>query len=70
MSSASPFQYELSYTNILTILDLAGSLFVLKIEKRETNCDRGGPGALAPEPMSPFIDAFCVGDGEILVPEY
>lgn len=63
-------QYELSYTNILTILDLSGIPF--------RSADRGegmplilagGPGALAPEPISPFIDAFCVGDGEALMPE-
>ena len=63
-------QYELSYTNILTILDLAGIPF--RSENRREGDPiviAGGPGALAPEPMAPFIDAFCVGDGEILVPE-
>lgn len=63
-------QYELSYTNMLTILDLGG--IPLRAENRK-NSDplviAGGPGALAPEPVSPFIDAFCVGDGEVLVPE-
>ena len=29
----------------------------------------GGIGALAPEPLSPFIDAFMAGDGEVLIPE-
>ncbi len=63
-------QYELSYTNILTILDLGGIPF-----RSENRIDKdpiviaGGPGALAPEPMAPFIDAFCIGDGEVLVPE-
>ena len=63
-------QYELSYTNILTILDLAGIPF--RSENRGDNDPiviAGGPGALAPEPMSPFIDAFCVGDGEALLPD-
>jgi hypothetical protein len=23
----------------------------------------GGPGAFAPEPLVPFFDVFCVGDG-------
>ena len=63
-------QYELSYTNILTILDLARVPFRSENRKEgDPIVIAGGPGALAPEPMSPFIDVFCVGDGEILVPE-
>ncbi len=63
-------QYELTYTNILQILDLA------KIPLRA--CDRtnshplivaGGPTATHGEPMSPFIDAFLIGDGEDKLPE-
>ncbi len=63
-------QYELTYTNILQILDLA------KIPVR--SCDRkdshplviaGGPTATHAEPMSPFIDAFLIGDGEAKLPE-
>lgn len=63
-------QYELSYTNILTILDLAGIPF-RSADRRENDplILAGGPGALAPEPVSPFIDAFCLGDGESLLPE-
>ncbi|NLX84984.1 MAG: TIGR03960 family B12-binding radical SAM protein [Synergistaceae bacterium] len=67
---AVTLQYELSYTNILTILDLADIPF--RSENRgegDPIVIAGGPGALAPEPMAPFIDAFCVGDGEVLVPE-
>ncbi|MDN5367573.1 MAG: hypothetical protein PWP05_288 [Thermovirga sp.] len=63
-------QYELTYTNILTMLELGG--IPLK------SCDRsnsdplviaGGPGALCPEPLGDFFDVFCLGDGEILLPE-
>lgn len=63
-------QYELSYTNILTMLDLAGIPF-RSADRREGDplILAGGPGALAPEPVAPFIDAFCVGDGEALLPE-
>lgn len=63
-------QYELSYTNILTILDLAGIPF-RSADRGEDDpiILAGGPGALAPEPVAPFIDAFCVGDGEELMPE-
>ena len=63
-------QYELSYTNILTILDLGGIPF--RSEHRGDNDPivlAGGPGALSPEPVAPFIDAFCIGDGEVLLPE-
>ena len=63
-------QHETSYTNILTILNLA------KIKLR--SCERsdndaiiaaGGPGALVPAVLSPFIDLFCVGEGEAILPE-
>ena len=63
-------QYELSYTNILTLLDLGG--IPLRSEQRGDDDPLvigGGPGALAPEPVAPFFDAFCIGDGEALIPE-
>lgn len=63
-------QYELSYTNILTILDLAGIPFRPENRgEKDPIVIAGGPGAVAPEPMAPFIDAFCIGDGEVLVPD-
>ncbi len=58
-------QFELTYTNVLTMLDLGG------IPLR--SCDRkdddplviaGGPTATHPEPLTAFIDAFVIGDGE------
>ncbi len=58
-------QFELTYTNILTMLDLGG------VPLR--SCDRddaaplviaGGPTATHPEPLAAFIDAFVIGDGE------
>ncbi len=63
-------QYELSYTNILTILDLAGIPF-RSADRTEDDpiIVAGGPGALAPEPTAPFMDAFLVGDGEVLIPD-
>ena len=63
-------QYELSYTNILTILDLAGIPF--RSDRRGEDCPlilAGGPGALTPEPLAPFVDAFLIGDGEALIPD-
>ena len=57
--------YELTYTNILNMLDLAG-IPVLAAE-RGNDCPlvvAGGSGALNPEPLADFIDAFFLGDGE------
>ncbi len=57
--------YELTYTNVLNMLDLA------QIPVRASDRDdshpiviAGGGGALNPEPMSDFIDFFVIGDGE------
>ena len=63
-------QYELTATNILTMLDLGG--IPLRSEDRGENDPlvlAGGPGALAPEPLAPFFDFFCLGDGEELFPQ-
>lgn len=59
-------QYEMSYTNILEMLDLAG--IPLHSEDRTWNDPiviAGGPCAFNPEPLHCFIDAFSIGDGEI-----
>ena len=59
-------QYEMSYTNILEILDLAG----IPLHREDRTWDdpiviAGGPCAFNPEPLHHFIDAFSIGDGEI-----
>jgi radical SAM family uncharacterized protein len=59
------FQHELQYTNVLNMLDLAG----LGLVSGERPDDApiivaGGPCVFNPEPMSRFIDAFAIGDGE------
>ena len=58
-------QYELTYTNILTMLELGGS--PLRSEHR-SDADplvvAGGPVGTHAEPMSPFLDAVLIGDGE------
>ncbi|MGI6097294.1 MAG: TIGR03960 family B12-binding radical SAM protein [Dethiobacteria bacterium] len=63
-------QYELSYTNILNMLDLAG---IPRFQSQRTDSDPfilgGGPGAFNPEPLAPFFDAFILGDGEEVVLE-
>jgi radical SAM family uncharacterized protein/radical SAM-linked protein len=58
-------QYELTYTNILTMLDLGG--IPLRSEHRSDDDPlviAGGPVATHAEPIAPFIDAFLIGDGE------
>lgn len=63
-------QYELSFTNILTMLNLGGVPFYSEERKEQDPIIfAGGPGALTPEPIAPFIDAFCLGAGEILLPK-
>ena len=59
-------QYEMSYTNILELLDLAG----IPLHSEDRTWDdpiviAGGPCAFNPEPLYHFIDAFSIGDGEI-----
>lgn len=58
-------QYEMSYTNILNMLDLGGvSLFQKDRSESEPFVIAGGPCATHPEPLAPFIDFFVIGDGE------
>ena len=64
-------QYELQYTNLVNMIDLAG-LPVLAAERGE-GCPpviAGGPCVGNPEPLTPFIDAFLIGDGEEAVSEF
>ena len=58
-------QYELSYTNILNMLDLSGIPFYAS-ERTEDHplIIAGGPCAFNPEPLADFFDAFVIGDGE------
>ncbi len=58
-------QYEMSYTNILNMLDLAQiPLLAADRGEGEAFVIAGGPCAFNPEPLWAFIDCFCVGDGE------
>lgn len=63
-------QYEMSYTNILNMLDLAGVPI--------RSCDRnnnhpfvcaGGPCAYNPEPLAEIVDFFMLGEGEEIINE-
>ena len=65
-------QYELSYTTVLNMLHLGG--IPIKHEERMNLSGTplviaGGPCTVNPLPMSAFIDAFLIGDGEEAVPE-
>ncbi len=63
-------QYELNYTNVLNMLDLAG--IPLRSSDRERThplAIAGGPVAYNPEPLAEFIDAFVIGDGEEVIDE-
>ena len=63
-------QYELNYTGVLQILDLAG--IPLRASQRTEGYPLvigGGPCALNPEPLADFFDLFVLGDGEEAAPE-
>jgi radical SAM family uncharacterized protein/radical SAM-linked protein len=58
-------QFELTYSNILTMLDLGG--IPLRASDRSEDDPlviAGGPTATHPEPIAPFLDALVIGDGE------
>ncbi|MBR3835702.1 MAG: TIGR03960 family B12-binding radical SAM protein [Clostridia bacterium] len=58
-------QYELSFSNVLNMLDLAGVPLYSKDRPDMTPIVvAGGPCACNAEPMSDFIDVFMLGDGE------
>ncbi len=62
--------YELNYTNILTILDLAGIPFFAR--DRDLSFPliiAGGPCTCNPEPVADFFDAMVIGDGESVILE-
>lgn len=62
-------QYELCYTNLLTMLDLGGiPLRSADRSQRDPLVVAGGPSVANPEPVAEFIDVFVVGDGEAALP--
>ncbi|MBQ3456182.1 MAG: B12-binding domain-containing radical SAM protein, partial [Synergistaceae bacterium] len=61
--------HETSYTNILTMLQLSG----IKVFTHGRNDDSplviaGGYGAYNPDVIGRFIDVFCVGEAEAILP--
>lgn len=66
-------QYELSYTNVLNMLNLGK--IPLRSKNRGDSLDipiivAGGPCVCNPEPMADFIDAFEIGEGEEMMLEF
>ncbi len=58
-------QFELTYSNVLMMLDLGG--IPLRGDARGDDDPlilAGGPSATHPEPLAPFVDAVVIGDGE------
>ncbi|MGH9763550.1 MAG: TIGR03960 family B12-binding radical SAM protein, partial [Blastocatellia bacterium] len=63
-------QYEMTYTNVLTMLDLAGiPLHTSERSLEDPLIIAGGPTVYSSEPIADFIDIFVIGDGEETFPE-
>jgi len=59
------FATEMAYTNLLTVLDLAGiPLFSAERALAHPLVIAGGHAAFNPEPVADFLDAVVLGDGE------
>ncbi|MDR2007253.1 MAG: TIGR03960 family B12-binding radical SAM protein, partial [Acidaminococcales bacterium] len=63
-------QYELTYSNIVNMLDL-GKVAVMATARgeKEPFVAGGGPCVFNPEPLADFFDFFIIGDGEELIAE-
>jgi radical SAM superfamily enzyme YgiQ (UPF0313 family) len=67
--------FELAYTNVLNMLDLAG-IPVRSLDRDTRQADgshwpivfAGGHCTFNPEPMAPFIDVFVIGEAEAILP--
>ncbi|MDF2865582.1 MAG: Radical domain protein [Clostridia bacterium] len=61
-------QYEMSYTNIINMLDLSNIPVYSKDRQiRFPFVIAGGPCAVNPYPLSPFIDIFVIGEAEEVI---
>ncbi|NLK94406.1 MAG: TIGR03960 family B12-binding radical SAM protein [Clostridiales bacterium] len=64
-------QYEMSYTNILNMLNLSG--ITIRADERGDNeplVIAGGPCAYNPEPLHSIVDVFQIGEGEEMMNEF
>ncbi len=63
-------QYELTYTNVLNMLDLGGiPLYAKDRAEGSPVVIAGGPCAFNPAPVAPFFDALVIGEGEEVITE-
>jgi len=60
-------QHELTYTNMINMLDLSG--IPIRSRDRKSIVFAGGPCSLNPEPVADFIDFFLIGEGEEAIVE-
>lgn len=64
-------QFEMSYTNILNMLDLAGiPIYAKDRGEDDPIIVGGGPCAYNPEPLADFFDIFYIGEGEVSYDEF
>ena len=63
--------YEMAYTNVLNMLDLAG-LALRSVDRTDFSplVVAGGTCCYNPEPLAPFVDLFILGEGEEVTLEY
>lgn len=58
-------QYEMSYSNVIAMLNMARIPLLAKDRKRDDPIVvAGGPCAFNPEPLADFLDCIMIGDGE------
>ncbi len=63
-------QYEMCYTNVVNLIDLAGlPLFAADRGEEYPIVIGGGPCAYNPEPLAEFFDLFNIGEGEEMLPQ-
>jgi len=60
-------QYELSYTNVLNMLDLGGIPIFAEERTGFPLIVAGGPNVFNPEPLGEFIDCFFIGESEEMI---
>lgn len=62
--------YEMNYTNVLMMLDLAGiPFYASERDASHPVIIAGGPCTVNPEPVADFFDALVIGDGESVIVE-
>ncbi len=63
-------QYELSFSNVINMLDLSGvPLYADHRSESDPLIIGGGPCAFNPEPLAPFFDFFVLGESEECLPD-